>query len=39
MVHTKFRVNPPIGSGKEDFLRSFNIFGCGGHLGHVTMIS
>ena len=38
MLHTKFRGNPPIGSG-EDFLRVFTIYGCGGHLGHVTQIS
>ena len=37
MLHTKFRGNQPVGSG-EDFLRVFNIYGCGGHLGHVTSI-
>ena len=27
----------PSGSGKEDFLRGFTIYGCGGgHLGHVA---
>ena len=36
MIHTKFRGNRPAGSG-EDFLRVFfTIYGCGGHLGHVT---
>ena len=37
MLHTKFRGNPSNGSG-EDFLRVFNIYGHGGHLGHVTSI-
>ena len=36
MLHTKFRENQPSGSGEEDFLRVFTIYGCGGHLGHVT---
>ena len=36
MLHTKFRENRPTGSGEEDFLRVFTIYGCGGHLGHVT---
>ena len=35
MLHTKFRGNRSIGSG-EDFRRVFTIYGCGGHLGHVT---
>ena len=35
MLHTKFRENRPASSG-EDFLRVFTIYGCGGHLGHVT---
>ena len=39
MLHIKFRGNPPIGSGEEDFLRVFTIYGRGGHLGHVTLIS
>ena len=38
MLHTKFRGNRPAGSGEEDFLRVFTIYGCGGHLGHVTSI-
>ena len=37
MLHTKFRENPPAGSG-EDFKRVFTIYGHGGHLGHVTSI-
>ena len=37
MLHTKFRVNRPAGSG-EDFLRVLTIYGHGGHLGHVTSI-
>ena len=37
MLHTKFRGNQPAGSG-EDFLRVLTIYGCGGHLGHVTFI-
>ena len=36
MLHTKFRENRPSGSGEEDFLRVFTIYGHGGHLGHVT---
>ena len=38
MLHTKFRENRPPGSGEEDFLRVFTIYGHGGHLGHVTTI-
>ena len=38
MIHTKFRGSLPAGSGKEDFLRVFTIYGHGGHLGHVTRI-
>ena len=38
MLHTKFRGNRPIGSGEEDFLRVFTIYGCGDHLGIVTSI-
>ena len=36
MLHTKFRGYRPAGSGEEDFLRGFTIYGRGGHLGHVT---
>ena len=38
MLHTKFRGNRPAGSGGEDFLRVFTIYGRGGHFGHVTII-
>ena len=41
MLHTKCHGNPPprfTGSGEEDFWRVFTIYGCGGHLGHVTSI-
>ena len=37
MLHTKFQENRPAGSGEEDFKRVFTIYGCGGHLGHVTL--
>ena len=38
MLHTKFRENRHAGSGVEDFLRDFTIYGRGGHLGHVTQM-
>ena len=38
MLHTKFRGNRPDGSGEEDFLVVFFIYGRGGRLGHVTWI-
>ena len=38
MLHTKFRGNRLAGSGEEDFLRIFTIYGHGGHLGHATSI-
>ena len=38
MLHTKFRGNQSAGSGEEDFLRVFTIYGHDGHLGHVTSI-
>ena len=38
MLHTNIRENRPAGSGEEDFLRVFTIYGQGGHLGHVTSI-
>ena len=38
MLHTKFHGNRLAGSGEEDFLRVFTIYGRGGHLGHVTSI-
>ena len=36
MLHTKFRGNPSTGSGGEDFLKVFTIYGHGGHLDQVT---
>ena len=38
MLHTKFCGDRPAGSGEEDFLKVFTIYGHGGHLGHVTSI-
>ena len=38
MLHTKFCLNRPAGSGEEDFFSGFTIVGHGGHLGHVTRI-
>ena len=38
MLHTKLPGNLPAGSGEEDFLRVFTIYGRDGHLGHVTSI-
>ena len=38
MLHTKFHENRPAGSGEEDFGRVLTIYGCGGHLGHMTSI-
>ena len=35
-LHTKFRGIRSTGSGEEDFLKVFTIYGHGGHLGHVT---
>ena len=39
MLHTKFCLNRPAGSGEEDFLVDFTIVGYSGHLGQVTGIS
>ena len=36
MLHTKFRGNRPAGSG--EIFECFTIYGCGGHLGHVTQM-
>ena len=36
MLHTKISGNRHTGSGAEDFLRIFTIYGHGGHLSHVT---
>ena len=38
MLHTKFQGHWSIGSGEEDFLRFFIIYGHGGHVGHVTQL-
>ena len=38
MLRAKFKDHRASGSGKEDFLKKFNIYGHGGHLGHVTCI-
>ena len=38
MLHIKFQGNRSMGSGEEDFLRVFTIYGHGRHLGHVTKI-
>ena len=39
VLHTKFRVKRPTGSGEDDFERVFTIGGHGGQLGHVTKLS
>ena len=39
ILHAKFRCNRFTGSGEEDILRVFTIYGHGGHLGHVTWIT
>ena len=36
MVHAKFQDNRTSGSGEEDFLKVFTIYGPSGHLGHLT---
>ena len=36
MLHAKFRGKRIIGSGAEDFLRDFIIYGRGGYLGRLT---
>ena len=36
MLHAKFQSHRSSGSGEEDFLKVFTIYGHGGHLGHVT---
>ena len=38
MLHAKFQDHRPSGSGEEDFQRFLTLYGCGGHLGHVTSI-
>ena len=40
MLHAVFQDNRISGSGQEDFLKFFTIYGHGSNLGHVTkMIS
>ena len=36
MLHAKFQDHRTSGSGEEDFLKVFTIYGRGGHLGHAT---
>ena len=36
MLHTKIHENRPAGSGDEDDLVVFTIYGRNSHLGHVT---
>ena len=36
MLQAKFQDHRTSGSGEEDFLKVFTIYGRGGHLGHVT---
>ena len=36
MLHAKFQDHRTSGSGEEEFLNVFAIYGRGGHLGHVT---
>ena len=38
MLHAKYQLNPPCGSGEEEFLMVFTIYGQGCHLGNVTWI-
>ena len=35
MLHAKFQDHRTSGSGEEDFLKVFTIYGRGGHLGHL----
>ena len=36
MLHAKLQDHRTSGSGEEDFLKVYTIYGRGGHLGHVT---
>ena len=36
MLNVKFQDHRTSGSGKEDFLNVFTIYGCCGHLCHVN---
>ena len=38
MLHTRFPENRPAGSGEEDCLRVFTIYGHSGPPGHVTRL-
>ena len=38
MLHTKFQGHQSIGSGEEDFLIFFTIYGHGGHVGRATQL-
>ena len=38
MLHTKFQGHRSIGSGVEDFLRFFTLYGHGSHVGHVAQL-
>ena len=38
MLHTKFHGYLSTGSGEEDFLKGFTIYGHGGHFKDVTSI-
>ena len=38
MLHTKSQGHRPSGTGEEDFLMVFTIYGHGVHLGNVTKI-
>ena len=38
MLLTKFQGHWSIGSGEENFLKVFTIYGHGGHIGHVTLM-
>ena len=38
MLRTQCHGNRPAGSGEEELLRVFTIYGRGSHLGHVTSI-
>ena len=36
MLHAKYQLNPPGGSGEEEFGMVFTIYGQGCHLSNVT---
>ena len=38
MLHTKFQGHGSIGSGEEDFVRFFTIYGHGTHVSHMTQL-